>query len=136
MKLFVLDCSVTMAWCFEDESNATSDKILASLKESKAMVPSIWPLEVINVLRVGERKKRLSASQSNTFINLLRGLPIEVDMNPIDLPNQSILEISREYSISAYDAAYLELALRKNLPLVSFDKILCEAAKNAGIEIK
>lgn len=136
MKLFVLDCSVTMAWCFEDESNAMSDKILASLKESKAMVPSIWPLEVINVLRVGERKKRLSASQSNTFINLLRGLPIEVDMNPIDLPNQSILEISREYSISAYDAAYLELALRKNLPLVSFDKILCEAAKNAGIEIK
>jgi predicted nucleic acid-binding protein len=131
LKTFVLDCSITMAWCFADEANDRSDEVLELLKESNAIVPSIWTLEVINVLHVAERKKRITPTQSNTFINLLAALPIEVDMSLNDLPNKQILEISRKYKISAYDAAYLELALRKKVPLFSFDMALCIAAKKA-----
>lgn len=124
-----------MAWCFEDEANDDSDRILDFLRESKALVPFIWPLEIINVLRVGERKNRISTSQSNTFIRLLNALPIEVDLDIQSLINKNIIEISREYAISSYDAAYLELALRKDIPLVSFDKLLCEAANKAEIKV-
>lgn len=136
MKSFVLDCSVTMAWCFSDEANECSDEALRLLKNSKAVVPSVWSLEVINVLRTCERKNRINTAQSNTFIQLLNALPIEIDVNQNELPNKNILEISRKYSISAYHAAYLELSLRRNIPLISFDKILCEAAEKAGISLQ
>ncbi len=135
MKTFVLDCSVTMSWCFAGEANEYADKILELLKETKALVPSIWSLEVINVLHVSERKKRITVSQSNNFVNLINALPIEIDMSVEELPNRRILEISRKYSLSAYDAAYLELAIRKNIPLSSFDKILCTAAEKAGVDL-
>lgn len=133
--MFVLDCSITMAWCFADEANEHADKILGLLKKTKVLVPSVWPLEVINVLRVGERKKRINVSQSNNFISLINALPIEIDMGIDELANRKILEISREYSLSAYDAAYLELAIRKSIPFSSFDKILCTAAEKAGIDL-
>jgi len=135
LKAFVLDCSVTMAWCFDDEANEQSDQALVLLKNGKAVVPAIWPLEVLNVLHVSERKKRISVSQSNTFISLLNALPIEIDMSLHDSLNKTILEISRQYSISAYDAAYLELAKRRTIPLFSFDKILIETAKKFDVEI-
>jgi predicted nucleic acid-binding protein len=125
-----------MAWCFDDESSEYSDEILKHLRQGSAIVPAVWHLEVINVLRVGEKRKRISQSQAETFISLLNALPIEVDMGLDELPNRSIMDFSRKYSISAYDAAYLELALRKGLPLISFDKMLCEAAKKAGILIR
>lgn len=135
MIAFVLDCSVTMAWCFADEANEQSDKALSLLTQSKALVPNLWSIEVVNVLSVAERKQRLTAIQSNTFINLLQALPIEIDIHNNGLPNTRVLEISREHQISAYDASYLELAERKNIPLASFDKALCEAAKASGISI-
>lgn len=135
MKTFVLDCSITMAWCFEDEANEESDEALILLKEMKAIVPGVWPLEVMNVLWVGERKNRITNTQANTFIHLLNALPIEVDIPLMDVLNKNVLEISRTYSISAYDASYLELALRKNIPLFSADKMLSNAAKKAGISV-
>lgn len=135
MKAFILDCSTTMAWCFADETNEQADTILNLLKDTKAFVPNIWSLEVINVLRVGERKKRISIDQSNNFISLINTLPIEIDMGVNELPNRKILEISRKYLLSAYDASYLELAIRKGIPFSSFDKILCAAAKKAGIDL-
>lgn len=122
-----------MAWCFDDEANPQSDKILMQLKTLKVLVPNIWALEVMNVLRVGERKKRISFSQSNTFMNLLSNLPIEIDDDANTIIHKRILDISREYDISSYDAAYLELALRKNIPFISFDKALMLAAKKAHI---
>lgn len=136
MKFFVLDCSVTMAWCFEDEKNDFSDKLLKSLNSSKAIVPAVWSLEVQNVLYVAERKKRISREQSTIFINFLNELPIEIDLTLSDFINKKILEISRKYSISAYDAAYLELALRKDIPFASLDKMLNDASKKAGVSIR
>ena len=125
-----------MSWCFADEANEHSAEILRLLKQSRAIVPSIWQLEVINVLRVGERKKRITNPQSNTFIALLNELPIEVDMGLNELPNKEILEISRKYLLSAYDAAYLELAVRRGIPFITFDRTLCEAAEKAGIDVQ
>ena len=73
---FVLDNSIVMAWCFEDESDAVADVILESFEQSKAMVPAIWPLEVGNVLLVAERRGRLSEADSVRFLSMLSSLPI------------------------------------------------------------
>jgi len=80
-KRFVIDNSVVMAWCFEDEISPYADFVLDSLKNMTAIVPSIWPLEVGNVLTVAERKKRLNEAASNKFIALLSELPIIVDQS-------------------------------------------------------
>src|SRR5438876_831107 len=76
---FVLDCSMTMSWCFEDESNDTSDAILDALSYSTAIVPTIWPLEVANVLLLSKKHKRISEIQSASFIDILSSLPIIID---------------------------------------------------------
>jgi len=135
LNFFVLDCSVTMSWCFEDENTEYSKQILLLLKKIKAIVPCIWPLDVMNVLKVAENKHRITTLKSNAFVNLLNSLPIEIDPNLNCLLNKSILEITRKHSLSAYDAAYLEIAIRQNIPLISFDKKLCEVAKKEGISI-
>ncbi len=135
MNAFVLDCSVTMAWCFSDEQNEVAERLLINLKKTKALVPSIWALEVNNVLRVAERKKRITIIQSNTFIHLLNTLPIEVDKGINEHPSLYLMDITRQFDLSAYDAAYLELALRHSIPLASFDQLLCKAAKQAGLSL-
>lgn len=135
MSSFVLDCSVTMAWCFADEENDNAKRTLNCLKQTKAVVPNIWALEVNNVLRVAERKKRITVTQSNTFIHLLNALPIEMDKGLNEHPSLYLLDIARQFDLSVYDAAYLELALRHSIPLASFDQLLCGAAKKANIAL-
>ena len=76
---FVIDNSVVMSWCFKDESSRYADTILDSLVESTAVVPSIWPLEVVNVLLAAERRNRLGEADSVRFITLLSQLPIYVE---------------------------------------------------------
>jgi predicted nucleic acid-binding protein len=134
LNLFILDCSVTMSWCLENEKNKDSEQALYLLAKKKAIVPCIWTLEVINVLRVAERQNRISSADSNTFISLLNTFPIEVDVNSDSL-NRKILDIIREHALSAYDAAYLELAIKYNAPLASFDKLLNKVAKKEGVEV-
>jgi len=126
---FVLDCSVTMSWCFEDEKTSEGDRILDRLiqEESKGIVPSLWRLEVVNVLSVAERRGRLSTAQSLVFIDLLAELPIVVDETPPDF--KDILLLSRTYGLSAYDAACLDLANREQIPLATLDKKLKGAAQ-------
>lgn len=135
MSSFVLDCSVTMAWCFPDEHNDKAEQVLRHLTQTKALVPEIWALEVNNVLHIAERKKRITPTQSNTFIHLLNGLPIEIGKGLNERPSLYLLDITRQFNISAYDAAYLELALRQSIPLASFDQLLCSSAKKAGIAL-
>lgn len=138
MKNFVLDCSVTMSWCFKNQQRANSTKILNSLHVSKAVVPSIWSLEVQNVLGAAERSKKITSIESNQFLNLLNSLPIKMDTDDPGfdkLFNKKIHNILRAYQLSSYDAAYLELAIRHDVPLASYDKKLCEAAKGAGVKL-
>ncbi|MCX6375685.1 MAG: type II toxin-antitoxin system VapC family toxin, partial [Armatimonadetes bacterium] len=82
MSRFVMDCSVTMAWCFEDESDAYSVSLLKQAEASEVLVPWIWPLEVANVLLTGERRNRLTEAASARFLGILRGFPIMVDAIP------------------------------------------------------
>lgn len=130
---FVLDCSITMSWCFEDESTKEADEILNRLAHSKAIVPTIWPLEVANVLLLAKKKGRISNLQSVNFIDALSALPIIVDSNTTARAWHSIYVLAEQTELTIYDAAYLELALREKLPLFTLDKSLLKAAKIMGI---
>ena len=130
---FVVDNSVVMTWCFKDEDNQYSDVILNKLESASAFVPSIWPLEVTNVLLVAERKNRIGEADSMRFITLLSELPIVVDQEPPDRMLKEIFALARKHNLSSYDASYLDLAMRKGLPIATLDKNLLAAAKRSKV---
>ncbi len=134
-KRFVVDNSIVMTWCFRDEANSYADAVLNSLTESVAVVPAIWPLEVVNVLLVAERRKRLHESDSVRFISLLSQLPVVVERTWPERMMKDLLALGRENSLSSYDAAYLELAMRQGFPIATLDRKLLEAAKRVDIPI-
>jgi len=131
----VIDASVAMSWCFLDESNAYSDIVLDALAEYEAYVPSIWPLEIGNVLLVAERRKRLSEADSTRFLALLKELPIHVEQEPPARMTTEILYLAREYNLSSYDASYLDLAMRKELPIATQDSALLIAARKVKVSV-
>jgi predicted nucleic acid-binding protein len=137
MRSFVLDCALTMTWCFQDETSDYSDRVLDYLgsnsEENQAMVPSLWSLEVVNVLRVAEKTSRLSEAESLHFLDLLSNLPIKVDIEP--LTPKDVLMIARSYQLTSYDASYLLLALRYAIPLATLDSALKSAAQKANIPL-
>jgi predicted nucleic acid-binding protein len=130
---FVLDASVAVAWCFEDETTPYTEYVLALLGSDTAHVPAIWPLEVANALLVAERRKRLEPADTVRFLELLRTLPIMVDTSHGERVFGAVLEAARAYSVTSYDAAYLELAMREGLPLAAQDTRLTAAATAAGV---
>lgn len=132
---FIVDNSVVMSWCFKDESNQYADAILDTLNKSTAVVPPIWPLEVVNVLLVAERRKRLSKADSVRFITLLTQLPITVEQEQPERMMKEILALAREQRLSSYDASYLDLAMRKGLPIATLDRGLRVAAKRTKVPI-
>lgn len=132
----VLDCSVTMAWCFaSDEKNSLSDAVLETLHHRSALAPAIWPLEVANVVLVGERRKRIDADSGTLFLKSLERLPVDVDTVPFGDRWLDLIQLARKLDISVYDASYLELALRKKTPLATLDKALTRAAPAAGVAL-
>jgi predicted nucleic acid-binding protein len=130
---FVLDCSVTMAWCFDDEATPYTDGVRDCLADHQAVVPSIWPLEAANAAIMGERRKRLDEARSSRFFVLLQALPIVVDDETSSRAYSDVVHLARNYRLSAYDAAYLELAIRRGLPLACLDGKLKTAATSAGV---
>lgn len=132
---FVVDNSVVMSWCFKDETNKYADVVLKRLTEASAVVPSIWPLEVVNVLLVAERQKRLSKSDSIRFITLLSQLPIVVEYERPEIVMKALLILARANSLSSYDASYLDLAMRKGFPIATLDNRLIEAARKTDVPI-
>lgn len=133
---FILDCSVTMAWCFEDEVNDYTENVLTYLKNQyMATVPPIWKLEVANVLLLAERKKRINSRVAHNFKNALTALPIHTDVSANDRVFDTVYELARELRLTIYDGAYLELALRTQLPLATLDTALINAAKKINIAL-
>jgi predicted nucleic acid-binding protein len=130
---FVLDGSVTMAWCFHDEASTYTDGVRDSLADMRAVVPSIWPLEAANATIVGERRGRLDEARSRRFLVLLEALPIILDDETGNRAFGDIVHLARTHQLSAYDAAYLELAIRRGLPLACRDGKLKSAAAAAGV---
>ncbi|KPF85505.1 hypothetical protein IP70_12550 [alpha proteobacterium AAP38] len=125
---FVLDASMAASWAFGDESSTLSQQVLIRLTRDYAVVPALWWFEMLNIVAMNERRGRLSAE----FLALLHGLDIEVDQST---DQAVILSLVREYRLTAYDAAYLEPAVRERLPLATFDRELAKAAQQAGVTL-
>jgi predicted nucleic acid-binding protein len=135
MNSFVVDNSVVMSWCFKDETNKYGNAVLDRLAESTAIVPPIWPLEVVNVLLVAERRNRLKQVDSVRFITLLSQLPIVVEHEGSERKMKDLLALGRANNLSSYDAAYLDLSMRKDCPIATLDQKLIEAAKKVDVTI-
>jgi predicted nucleic acid-binding protein len=134
-KRLVLDCSIVMAWFFVDEKDAYADMIARQLPGRGALVPANWPLEVANSLIVGERRKRSTQAQAGRMIAYLEAMPISIDDQTTDHAWTLTMSFARQYALSAYDAAYLELAVRRGLELATVDEPLKAAAMSAGVAI-
>lgn len=132
---FVLDCSITLAWCFEDESTKFTDTILETLKKSTAIVPTIWSLEVANILLQSKKNKRIDEVHSASFIDALSALPIVIDPSTSSRAMHSIFALASQSDLTIYDAAYLELSIREKIPLLTLDKALIKAAKKLHIPL-
>lgn len=130
---FVLDASVTLAWGFEDESSVFAIAVLQALRTSEAIAASHWPLEVANGLLTAERRGRIQHADAQQFASLVLSLPIVIDPVARSRAFNAVHQIARKYSLAAYDAAYLELAVRLDLPLATLDGPLLTAAKDEGV---
>jgi len=130
----VIDCSITMAWYFKDEATTYTGAVQASLESNRAAVPGLWPVEVVNVLLMGERRKRSTQAQATKWLRILSALPIAVDAKTPGAAFNEVLSLARSHGLTAYDAAYLELAIRLGLPLATLDNALKRAAQNVGVQ--
>jgi predicted nucleic acid-binding protein len=124
-----------MAWYFADETSAYADQIARALPERVAFVPMLWPLEVANVLLIGERRKRSTQAQAARLLASLAEMPITVDDETNLHAWGGTLSLAREQNLTAYDAAYLELAMRRGLPLATLDDKLKAAATTIGVPL-
>ncbi len=133
--MFVIDASVALAWCFEDEFSEEADAVLDRLEHESALAPAHWPLEVANALRTAEKRGRIGATDLPRLRALLAALPIEIA--PIDLAVAigGVLEAARACDLTAYDAAYLNLAADRALPLATGDVRLRDACSRAGVAL-
>jgi len=128
VSVFVLDCSVASAWLFEDEATAETDALLDQLANGAALVPLHWRLELGNVLVQAERRGRITPAQVAASVELVNRLPIEVDAETDTRSFREVLALARSTNLTTYDAAYLELALRRGLRLATQDRALVRAA--------
>lgn len=137
MKRFVLDCSVAISWCLPDETDTYADAVLSLLTQPEniveAIVPSIWSLELANTLLISERRGRVSSEQRQEILDLMEALPIQVDALTASQALGATFQFGKDYNLAAYDAAYLELAVRRGLPLATLDQRLAEAAIACGV---
>lgn len=131
---FVLDCSMTMAWIFADEVSEATDALRDSLIEDYAIVPSLWAIEVANVLLIATRRGRIREPEWSKLLEDIRVLPISVDNETTDQALTSSLHLANRYNLTAYDAVYLELAQRKALPVATLDKKLRAACVAADVQ--
>jgi predicted nucleic acid-binding protein len=132
-EAFVLDGSLSLAWYFKDEANPYADAVAARFPDVQAFVPTIWPLEVANAVLMGERRKRSTEAQASSWLAYLSSLPITIDAETSTRAWSDVLQLARAHQLSAYDAAYLELAVRLGLALATLDKPLKAAAAAIGV---
>ena len=136
MSRFVLDASVVLSWCFPDENAAMAQHVAGLFKQGDtAVAPSFWPHEVLNALLVGEKRKRISRALVKSFLDDLAKLPIVPEQFPAGVVFGRLQRLSREHGLTAYDAAYLDLALDSGLPLATLDEDLAHACKKARVRL-
>jgi predicted nucleic acid-binding protein len=132
---FVVDCSVAMAWLFHDEATPKTAALLKRMATETALVPGWWFIEITNVLAMTERRGRITPTQSDAFIADLGKLGIERDDEAPDRAFTHLLALCRTHRLTSYDAVYLDLAVRRNLPLATLDEHLRKPAKKLGVRL-
>jgi predicted nucleic acid-binding protein len=132
---FVVDCSVAMAWLFLDEATPKTAELLNRLVSETALVPALWFIEVTNVIALAERKGRITPAQSAAFTADLGELDIERDDQAPARAFVHLLPLCRTHQLTSYDAIYLDLAIRRDLPLATLDGDLRKAAKKLGVRL-
>ena len=136
MSRFVLDASTVLTWCFPDEHAALAQLVADRFKRGDtAVAPSFWPHEVLNALLLGEKRKRISKELARNFLDDLARLPVELQQSPARVVFDRIQHLSREHGLTAYDAAYLHLALDTELPLATLDEELVRACKKTNVRL-
>ena len=127
---FVLDNSVACGWFLENQATHYTEAIARRLEDDQAFVPQLWEPELTNVLRTACLKQRLTAQAAQQVLERIGSLPITVDRQA-SRPSE-ILALALRFGLSSYDAAYLELALRLQLPVATLDGPLRDAAVASG----
>ncbi|MGO9085647.1 MAG: type II toxin-antitoxin system VapC family toxin [Candidatus Sulfotelmatobacter sp.] len=131
----VLDCSIALAWIYADETTEAVRQVFDTVSEEGAWVPGLWRLEVANVLEMGVRRRRHDAAFRDSTLADLAQLPIQVDTETDRQAWDATLRLAERHQLTLYDAAYLELALRRNLPLASLDEDLRRAARAEKVKV-
>jgi predicted nucleic acid-binding protein len=132
----VLDSSVTLAWMLSDETNDGVRQVFRSVAETGAVVPAHWRLEVANALTIAMRRKRIDAEFRRAALADLALLEIATDQQTDARAWSETLVLADRFRLTAYDAAYLELAQRRSLPIATLDGELRDAALRLGVELK
>jgi predicted nucleic acid-binding protein len=132
---FVLDSSVTLSWCFEDEQTPATQALLQRVVESGAIVPVLWPLEVLNGLAMAERRRRIDRDTRHRLSELLRKLPVQVDLESAAMAWTDTATLAERHQLTLYDASYLEAARRLKLPLGTLDEALRKAAATIHVPL-
>ncbi|HLH49577.1 MAG TPA: type II toxin-antitoxin system VapC family toxin [Roseiarcus sp.] len=130
----VLDASLALTWFFEDEATPETDRLLDRVSHEGAVVPALWRLELGNVLLQAERRGRISAANVERGLALVGGLPISVDPETISRAWRDTLALARTERLTVYDASYLELAIRRRIPLLTLGEELAAAIRRQGNE--
>ena len=131
----VLDPSLALAWYFEDERTQAADDTLDRVVATGAVVPALWRLEIANGFQMAIRRKRIDAAYRDKALSELGALPISVDPDTDAYAWSTVLQLADKFQLTAYDAAYLELAQRRRLPLATLDRQLLSACKSLGLNI-
>ncbi len=132
---FVVDNSVALAWCFEDEQTPVNLALLDRVARSGAVAPQLWPIEALNGLLSAQRRGRIDADARHRLVGFLADLPIEIDLETAARAWSAIGRLAEVHGLTAYDAAYLELAIRLGLPLATADSALIAAAGVAQVPL-
>jgi predicted nucleic acid-binding protein len=133
---FVLDASVALSIIFEDEFSSYSNDVAEIMSRSRAVVPIVWPLEIANAILTAVRRQRIPREDAPMLIGSMDRLPVDIDRGIApEFLTWATLTVGLAHRVSAYDASYLEVAMRRGLPLATQDERLIRAADAAGIEI-
>jgi len=135
MSAVVLDASSALTWCFEDEADQGSDQLFTQVQNAGAVVPPVWHLEIANLLLSSERHRRITQAESQAYLALLQRLPISTDIAAAERGRLDVFHLAREHGLSVYDASYLDLAMRRQLPLATLDQDLQRAARATGVSL-
>lgn len=135
MNDVVVDSSIALTWCFDDEASPETDTVFERVRDYGAIVPGLWYLELSNVLLQAEKRGRITSAEVSTRLDLIARLPISVARETTVRAWQDILALARKERLATYDSTYLDLALRRELPLLTRDNDLAQAAMRSGVVV-